>query len=259
MRSLLQDVRYAVRVFSREPGATAVAILTLALGIGANSALFSAVDAILLRSLPYDEPHRLMMVWEKRPAEGVFDHAVAPADFVDWAAMQSVFAAIAAQTTVTGDLTGVGEPVQLTTGSVSPAFFDVFRVRPRLGRSFRPEEAVEGQHRVIILGHRAWQSRFGSDETVIGRVVSLNGSPYEIIGVLPPAFEFPDSTVEIWIPLALAGTAQPLSRVLHSLHVYARLEPDVGLSHARADMDRIAAVLQKQYPESNRNQHCLVV
>ena len=158
-----QDVQYALRLLIKQPGITTVAILTLALGIGANTAIFSAVNAVLLRPLPYPDADRLVMVWEKRLAEGVLDNVVSPADFLDWAQMQRSFDAIAGMTSTTADLTGIGEPVRLFAGAVSPPFFDALGIKPALGRNFRPEEAVVGQHRVVILTHTLWQERFNSD------------------------------------------------------------------------------------------------
>src|SRR5262245_22105737 len=141
VRAFMQDTRYALRMLIRERGVTLVAVLTLALGIGANTAIFSAVNAILLRPLPYDEPDRLVTVWEKRQAEGVVDNVVSPADFLDWAKMNASFEAMAAMTSTSVVLTGSGEPEQLFAGVVSPPFFDILRVRPALGRTFRPDEA----------------------------------------------------------------------------------------------------------------------
>ena len=155
MHAFLQDIKYAFRVLARQPGVTFVAILTLALGIGANSAIFSAVNAVLLRPLPYEDPDRIMTVWEKRPGEGVMDNVVAPADYVDWAKMNASFDGMAAMTTVSADLTGVGEPVRLFAGAVSPPFFDLLRVHMALGRNFRSEEGIIGKHRVVILGSPA--------------------------------------------------------------------------------------------------------
>ena len=145
MHAFQQDIKYAFRVLAKQPGVTFVAILTLALGIGANSAIFSAVNAVLLRPLPYDDPDRLVTLWEKRPAEGVMDNVVSPADFVDWSKMATSFDSMAAMTSVPADLTGVGEPVRLFAGAVTTRFFDVLRVNPLLGRRFRTEEGVVGQ------------------------------------------------------------------------------------------------------------------
>ena len=252
MSILRQDLRHALRMIARQPGVTLVAILTLALGIGANTAIFSAVDAVLLRPLPYENPDQLVMVWEKRPAEGVLDNVVAPADYVDWAKLNSSFESIAAYTPLTVDLTGVGDPVKLPAAAVSPAFFDVFRTRPELGRSFRPEEGIVGNQRVVILGHGLWLRMFGSDPSIVGRQILLNGVGHEVVGVLPATFQFADSTIELWAPLALEGQPQPLSRAQHQFFVYARMKPGVTLQQARTDMDRVGAQLSEQFPVTNR-------
>ncbi len=162
MRAFLQDVRYAGRLLVKQPGVTIVATLTLALGIGANTAIFSAVDAVLLRPLPYPDSDQLVKVWEKRQREGVLNNSVAPADFIDWSKMNRAFEAMAAFTTMTADLTGTGEPVRLTAAAVSTPFFDILRVAPAVGRAFRPEEGKVGQHRVVVLSHGLWERRFGS-------------------------------------------------------------------------------------------------
>ncbi len=252
MQAFRQDVRYALRLLLKQPGITALAVVTLALGIGANTAIFSAVNAVLLRPLPYPDADRVVMIWEKRAREAVLDAPVAPADFVDWEKRQESFEAIAGMSTSAVDLTGTGEPVRLLAGVVSPAFFDVLGVKPALGRTFRPEEAIFGQHRVVILGDRVWRQRFGADPTIVGRKILLNQVPSEVAGVLPASFEFPDSELELWTPLALTSAPQTPSRTIHALSVYARLKSGITLERARADMDRIGAQLAEEYPESNQ-------
>jgi putative ABC transport system permease protein len=259
MRAFWQDFKYALRMLARQPGVTAVAVVTLALGIGANSAIFSAVNAILLRPLPYDEPDRLVTVWESRPGEGVIDNVASPADALDWARMNSTFEAMAAMTTASVDLTGSGEPEKYFAGAVSPPFFDILRVRPLLGRTFRAEEGIVGKPRVVILGHRLWSTRFGSDASIVGRTLTLNGNPFEVVGVLPPSFEFSDDTLELWAPLQMEGAPQPLSRVSHQFFVYGRLKPGVSLQQARADMERVGQLLQQQYPAENRGHTASVI
>jgi predicted permease len=256
MHALRQDVRYALRLLIAQPG---TAVLTLALGIGANTAIFSAVNAVLLRPLPYPEPDRLVMIWEKRAREGVLDNVVAPADYLDWETRQHAFDAIAGMTVETVDLTGAGEPARLFAGVVGPAFLDVFETRPALGRTFRPEEAIVGQHRVAILGDGLWRRRFGADPAVVGRRIVLNQVPYEVIGVLPASFEFPDSDLELWVPLALTGGSTAPRRNLHYLNVYGRLKPGVTLDQARGDMDRVAAQLSREYPASNQEHGAHVI
>ena len=252
MLAFQQDIKHAFRVLAKQPGVTFVAILTLALGIGANSAIFSAVNAVLLRPLPYDEPDRLVTLWEKRPAEGVLDNVVSPADFVDWSKMATSFESMAAMLSVPADLTGVGEPVRLVAGVVTPRFFDVLRVKALLGRGFTTDEGIVGKHRVVMLGYKLWTTRFGSDGGVVGRPLSLNGVPHQVVGVLPETFEFPDDTIEIWAPMPLEGLSEPLPRASHQYFVYARLKDGVSLEQARTDMDRVGKLLEQQYPATNR-------
>jgi putative ABC transport system permease protein len=252
MHAFKQDIGYALRILAKQPGVTFVAILTLALGIGANSAIFSAVNAVLLRPLPYADPDRLVMLWEKRPAEGVMDNVVAAADFADWSKVATSFDSMAAMMVVPADLTGAGEPVRLFVGAVTTRFFDVLRVTPMLGRGFRPEEGVAGKHRVVILGHRLWTARFGGDRTIVGRTLSLSGLPHEVVGVLPETFEFPDDSLDLWVPIPLDGLTAPLDRANHQYSVYARLKDGVSLELARTDMDRVGKLLELQYPETNR-------
>jgi putative ABC transport system permease protein len=253
MLAFKQDIRYAARLLFKQPAISAVAILTLALGIGANTAIFSAVNAVLLRPLPYPDADRLVMIWEKRHREGVLNNVVSAADFVDWEKMQQSFSAIAAMTVINSDLTGAGDPVKLFAGAVSPAFFDVLGITPAYGRTFRPEEATVGQHRVVILSHQLWQERFGSDPGVIGRKIVLSAIPHEVVGVLPPSFEFPDPDIQLWGPLGFVGAQRAPSRTNHYLSVYARMKDGVTLQQARTDMERVAAQLTEQYPEANRN------
>ena len=254
MHAIKQDLTYALRLLVKQPGVTCIAILTLALGIGANTAIFSAVNAILLRPLPYADPDRLVMVFEKRLAEGVLDNVVSPADFLDWSKMNGAFDGIAAMTDANADLTGAGEPVRLSAGAVSPPFFDVLGVQPALGRTFRTEEAIVGQHRVVILSHGLWQRRFGSDavdrrpQDPAERDSSRSGRRPAVHLRVP---EHRADAVERR-SRSKADTQAP-SRVNHFLSVYARLKPGVTLERARAEMDRVGAQLQKEYPEANRN------
>ncbi|MEO6212457.1 MAG: ABC transporter permease, partial [Vicinamibacterales bacterium] len=241
------------RLLLKQPGITAIAVLTLALGIGANTAIFSAVNAVLLRPLPYANTDRLVMLYEKRVTEGVLDNVVSPADFIDWSAMNGAFDAIAGFSPTTVDLTGTGEPVRLSAGAVSPPFFDVLGIRPLSGRTFRPEEALVGRDRVVVLGYTIWQEQYGGDARIIGRKILLNALPHEVVGVLPSTFEFPDTEIGLWVPLALEGGPRAPTRTSHFLRVYGRLKSGVTLDQARVEMDRVGAQLQTQYPEANRN------
>ena len=251
MQALLSDTRYALRLLVKQPGVTIIALLTLAIGIGGNTAIFSAVDALLLRPLPYREPDRLVKVWEQRPAEGVLDNVVAPADFLDWARMNTVFEDMAAYVSITADLTGTGEPVRLMAAGVSPPFFDVLRVQPALGRTFRRRKRRPGSTASSFSAIRCGNA-VRQRPQVVGRTITLNGVPHEVVGVLPAAFEFPDATIELWAPMPLSSVAPAATRSNHSLEVYARLKPAVTIDAARADMDRVGSVLQQEYPDTNR-------
>jgi putative ABC transport system permease protein len=258
MSAFRHDLRHAVRLLVRQPGITVIAVITLALGIGANAAIFSAVDAVLLRPLPWPEPDRMVMIWEKRQQEGVMNNNVAPADYVDWSKSATSFTAMSGYTTTAGDLTGKGEPVRLNAAAVSAGFTDVFGVKPALGRFFRSDEEIVGRHRVVVLGYGLWTERFGGDPGVVGRAITLNGIPHEVVGVLEP-FEFIDREIELWAPLALEGGPQAPPRATHFLNVYARLKPGVTVEQARAEMHAIGERLSSQYPDTNRRHGSHVV
>src|SRR5580765_6151440 len=229
METLRLDLRYALRMLVRQPGMTATILLTLALGIGANTAVFSVVYAVLLRPLPYENPERLAMVWEKRPREGVFNNTVSPADFLDWSRLNTSFTAMAAYSATTTDLTGSGQPVQLTTAGVTAAFFDVLGTRPLLGRTFAPDEDVPGRQRVVVISHPFWQQRFGGDRGIVGRSIVLDGIAQQIIGVLPREFEFPGETGDIWARFVRRAGNEPRRGASPFLRVYARRKPVVSL------------------------------
>ena len=252
MRSFLSDSRYALRLFTRQPGPTLLAIVTLAVAISGNTAIFSAIDALVLRPLPYRDPASLVMVTEKRPAEGVLDNSVSPADFFDWARLNSTFESIAAVTTTSVDLIGRGEPVRLVAGAVSPLYFQTLGVRPALGRLFRQDEGNAGAPRVVIVDHQLWTTRLNSDPHVVGTTISLSGVGFEVVGVLPPDFESQESDIRLWSPSTFASAGEAPSRVSHFLDVYARLKPGVTLEQARADMDRVGRQLEAAYPDANR-------
>jgi putative ABC transport system permease protein len=258
MRAFQHDLKHALRLLVRQPGLTLVAVVTLALGIGANTAIFSAVDAVLLRPLPWPDPDRMVMVWEKRPQEGVMDNAVSPADYLDWSRSATSFTAMSAYATVSADLTGRGTPERFVAGAVSASFFDVFGAKPIAGRVFTRDEEIVGRHRVVVLSYPLWTERFGSDRSVLGRKVVLNGIPHEVVGVVGP-FEFVDKEARLWTPLALEGGAEPPSRAMHALDVYGRLKPAVSVERARAEMHAIGERLSREYPETNRRHGSHVV
>jgi putative ABC transport system permease protein len=252
MDTLRYDLRHAVRAMGRQPVTSLIVVLTLALAIGANTAVFSAVHTVLIRPLPYTEPDSLVMLWEKREAEGNMTNSVSAADYLDWARTALSFTNTAAFTEVTADLTGAGDPEKLPVGAVSPPFLDVFGIRPMLGRTFEPGEDTFGRHRLVILGHAAWRQRFGGDTSIVGRSITLNGVPFQVVGVLPPNAAFPHFDVQMLVPLVLFTAEEPASRTSHNYGVYARLKPGVTFEQARSEMDRIGKDLEKTYPQLSR-------
>jgi putative ABC transport system permease protein len=252
MDTLRYDVRHAIRAMSRQPVTSLIVILTLALAIGANTAVFSAVHTVLIRPLPYSQPTSLVMLWEKREAEGVMKNSVSAADYLDWTHMAQSFSMMSAFTEATADLTGAGNPEKLPIAAVSTPFLDVFGVRPQLGRTFEPGEDTFGRHRVVILGHGVWQQRFGGDAAIVGRSITLNGVPFQVAGVLPANVVFPHGEAQMLVPLVLSTPDEPASRTSHNYNVYARLKSGVSLDQARSEMDRIGKDLEKTYPQLSR-------
>ena len=247
-----QDLRYGLRMLARSPGFTIVAVLALALGIGANSAIFSVVNTVLLQPLPYKNPDALMMVWEDATHLGFPDNTPSPANFIDWRDQNTVFEGMAAMAQASFNLTGAGEPERFDGRKVSANLFNLLGVAPALGRNFLPEEDKPGS-RVVILGHGMWQRRFGGDPSVIGRALNLNGESYTVVGVMPPGIDLPSMENwhdQLWVPIAFSSE-EAASRGNHYLEVIARLKPGVTQKQAQAEMTTIAKRLEQQYPAQN--------
>src|SRR5213595_2675604 len=249
---ITQDLRYGLRMLWKNPGFTIVAVLALALGIGANTAIFSVVNTVLLQPLPYKNPGQLIMLWENATHLGFPKDTPSPANFLDWRAQNTVFTVIAAMAQKDFNLTGVGEPERLDGRRVSANLFDLLGVQPRLGRRFLPEEDKPGTH-VVILSYGLWQRRFGSDARIVGQSLNLNGESYSVIGVMPPGIELPgfgNWKDQLWVPIAFPSE-EAHSRGNHYLEVIARMKPGVTLKQAQAEMETIAARLAQQYPKTN--------
>ena len=252
MGTLIQDVRYGLRMLVKNPGFTAVAVITLALGIGANTAVFSVVNAVLLRPLPYKDAGRLVVVWEQNPERGWYRNIVSAANFVDWRKRNHVFTQMAAiDPQRTFNLTGGGEPEEVWGEQVTTNLFSLLGVRPVLGRDFLPEEDKPGGPRVVILSYGVWQRRYGGDASLVGKQISLNNDSYTVVGIMPADFYFPPFwreliRVELWVPgLDLSNPV----RTDHADVALARLKPGVSPTQAQAEMDTIARGIQQQYPE----------
>jgi putative ABC transport system permease protein len=249
---LWQDLRYGLRMLMRNPGFTLVAVLALALGIGANSAIFSVVNTVLLRPLPFKNPDALMMVWEDATHLGFPDNTPSPANFIDWRDQNTVFEGMIAMTQTSFNLTGVGDPERCDGRRVSANTFKLLGVDPILGRTFRPEEDKPGSH-VVLLSYGLWQRRFGGDAGIVGRAVNLNGESYTVVGVVPRTVELPSMENwhdQLWVPIAFTSE-DAASRGNHYLEVLARLKPGVTQKQAQAEMSTIAARLERQYPVDN--------
>jgi predicted permease len=256
MINILHDLRYALRSLVNSPGFSVVAILTLALGVGANTAVFSLINSVLLRPLPYDEPERLVLVWESAPFFGLRDSPVAPANYFDWKQRSRSFEEMGALEDRAYRLTGEGTP-EVVEGSLATAsLFRVLRVRPALGRVFSEDDDRHGAIKAAVISNHFWQRRFSADPNIIGRTITLNDETHTIIGVLAPGTEPPseysDALREIWTPFGSAYTAEQLNeRGRHNWMVVARLRPDVSLSQADAEMKAIGTALAREYPKTN--------
>ena len=261
IESLRADLTYALRMLRKNPGFAAAAVVTLALGIGANTAIFSLCYGVLFKPLPYAEPGRIMTLWERQRDATLGD--VAPANFVDWRDRSRSFRGMAAVRTPSFSssfiLGGQREAARLAGGDVSSSFFSVLGVRLMLGRNFLPEEDRPGARRVAILSYTTWRDRFGADRDIAGKAITLDDNPYTVVGVLPADFRFgstaadfqPRSQPDVWVPLAL--DLRKLWRNSHVLHVIARLAPGVTLAQAQAELDLIGANLAREYPDNNRD------
>ncbi len=256
---LWQDLKYAVRMLAGGPSFTVVAALTLALGIGANAAIFSIVYGVLLKPLPFEDPDRLVQIWETNPLRNWSNATAAPANLLDWRAQNRVFEDIAyypgrdEKTPMSSDVslaTAEGEPVPLRALRISTNVFDVLGVQPAVGRTFDAGHRVPGSHRVAILGHELWSSRYGSAPDVVGREIRINAVGYTVIGVMPRGFVFPAPDIQLWTPFP-EPTNFAQQRRPHYLRPIARLKPGVTLQQARGDLEAIARSLEQRYPDTN--------
>jgi predicted permease len=241
-----QDLRYAVRMLGRSPGFAVAAVLTLALGIGANAAIFSLVNAVLLRPLPYRAPEQLVRVWERSP-RGDERNVVSPGNYHDWRTRSKSLVPLAAHSWSYGvAMTNGGEPTMVRLMDVTPSLFPLLGVGPALGRAFTDEDAVTGG--AALLSDEFWRSRFGADRGIVGRRVLLSDRPHTVVGVMPPRFDFADANTQIWRP-APPGRLPPTERRSHNWLVVGRLAPGASIDGARAEMRTIAAALAREYPQ----------
>jgi predicted permease len=257
MDVLLSDLRYSLRLLRKSPAFTAIAIATLALGIGANTAIFSAVDAVLIRPLPYTDPDRVVLLWEDNTVAGFARNTPAPGNFTDWNRMQRSFSAMAATRGGSASVTSDGPPEQILGRRVTQNFFDVLGVRPAIGRTFTEAEDRTSAA-VVVISDGLWKRRYGADRGILGRTILMSDNRYEVIGVMPPGFVFRDREIDYWAPIDMAPAVRA-DHNSHFLNVVARLAPGVSLAAARDDMQRVAKELAQQLPNSNTNIGAVVV
>jgi len=242
MRTLIQDLRYGARMLARNPGFTGVAVLALALGIGANTAIFSVVNAVLLRPLPYPDSDRLVTLWGTNPAVGFSGPAtICEPNYQEWRDQNRVFDRIAGFRWETANMTGAGEPARLIGSAVTSSFFPLMGARPALGRAFSPDEEQAGHDNVVLISHSLWQKHFGSDPSVVGKPITLDDQVLTVAGVMPEGFAFPNQA-DYWTPAVLATECHNTT-----MRVVARLKPDVKLERARNDVALIAQRLIKEH------------
>ena len=249
MSILMQDLRYAVRMLYKNRSFTIVALIVLMLGIGANSAIFSFVNAILLRSLPYSHPERLVRIYSTSPGKEVRTFTSSYPDFLDWKNNNQVFEEMGAWARASATLTGTDNPERFDTALVTPGFFSVLGVTAARGRVFTAEENQAGSN-VVVLSNGVWRGRFGSDPNITGKPLTLEGTTYTIIGVMPADFNFL-FPVDVWMPLSLTGDTNLQDRGRHFISVLARLKPGVSLRQAQLDLQNIAARIAKEYAKTN--------
>ena len=248
MGALLQDVRYGLRILVKNPGFTVIAVLTLALGIGVNAAIFTVVNAALLRPLPYDHPERIVAGFETNHSGGRIN--VSRLDFQDWRAQSTTMQALAAYEWGPANLTGTNEPERVNGAAVSQDFFSLLGVQPVAGRTFGPEEARAGNWTVAVISESLWKSQFGAQADVLGRKIKFDGDPYTIIGILPSRMDIP-AGVQIWIPLDFSKDDS--DRSAHNYRVLGELKPGITLAQGQAEFTAIAASLASEYPSSNKD------
>ena len=249
LRTLRQDIQYALRVLRKSPGFTAVALATLALGIGANSAIFSVVNGVLLQPLPYRQPDRLVYLYSQFPTMGFDEFWISPPEYRELQQRSRSFSSIGAWRTGRVNVAGAENPVRVTSAVVSAEFFTALGVSPILGRPFTTDEDRPNGPAVAVISQGLWQRVFGGDPRLVGRTVQIDGAPTTITGVMPEGFDIEDAGVDVWVPVQIGP--QPTNRASHYLHLVARLAPGVTLEQARTELRTLVAGWREAIPEGH--------
>ncbi|HKU77097.1 MAG TPA: ABC transporter permease [Pyrinomonadaceae bacterium] len=255
-----RDVRFGVRALVHSPVFSVVTVLSLALGIGANTAIFSVVNGLLLRPLPYPESERIVDVWHTPPQQsfpGMDRFSVSPANYIDWKAQSTSFEQMAVYGYIGFSLSTSNDPLPLIGAPVSSDFFSVLRTNPMLGRTFTPDEERPGRDQVVVIGHALWQRAFGANPNIVGQTLTLNSRGFTVVGIMPAGFEFPREA-ELWVPLAWDDKERQV-RSIHDYLVVARLKPNVSQQQAQAEMSTISSRLEQQYQEDNKGWGAVVI
>ena len=249
--TMITDLKYAFRMLLKSPGFTLVAILTLALGIGANTAIFSVVNAVLLRPLPLSEPARLVQIFESKKFPAGFLGSVSAANLQDWREQNTTFEGIAAYQYKDFALQDKASPERILGVTVSANYFPVLGAQPLLGRTFLKDEDQGGGANVVVLSEALWRAQFSADRAIIGRSISLGGRPFTVIGVMPEAFRFPSERAKLWTPLAFSP-AQMAARGDHALQVIGRMRAGISLAQAQANLEAVARAIAEKYPDEQQ-------
>src|SRR5581483_388352 len=254
METLVQDLRFAIKMLFKNPVFTSVSVIALALGIGANTAIFSVVNAILLRPLPYKEPDRLVMIWENSFKTKHDRNVVSPANYLDWRAQNTVFSNMGGAVdfeSLKVNLTGFGEPQNVQIQYATPELFDVLGVNAEIGRTFNPDEAAQNGPNAVVLTHRMWVRLFNADPAAIGKPLQLNGSDYTIVGVMPASFQFGETKADLWLPIGFNPGINYRQVTGRYMIVIGRLKAGASISQAQTQMTAIAQKLEQEYPQFN--------
>jgi len=249
MDAFLNDIRYAFRNLIKRPAFTLIAVLTLGIGIGANTAIFSSIYALLLKPLAFPELDRVVAIWDKNPSRGVVHNEVAMANYLDWQAQTQSFEQLALYSWFNASITGLNEPERVQGFAVTANFLDVTGVKPIMGRNFTAEENQPGKDVVVIISYSLWQRHFGADPNILDKTITINNFPCQVVGVMPPHFNFPKAG-DVYAPLELSPEVVS-NRQTHQYYVIGRLKPGASIESAQAEIDNVTARLEKQYPETN--------
>ncbi len=252
METFWKDLRYGFRTLIKNPGFSIIAVVSLALGIGANTAIFSLVNAVLLRPLPFSEPERLVMIWEDQSEIGFPRADVAPANYIDWKAQNQSFEDIAALNWKNFNLTGDGEPERVLAHGATANFLPLLGTQPVIGRNFSVEEDKPDAAKVVILGHGLWKGRYGAEHSILGRDILLNGEKHTVVGVMPAGFQFLAGDIGLWVPIAL-NPFQLADRDNHFLTIVGRTKPLISIEQAQTDIQTISQRIATAYPEDAAN------